>query len=832
MSRSLKLTIGISLSLLVILVAVVLFLRHLLTKSFPVTEGSIAVAGLLSETQVYRDRLGVPHVLARNEYDMFFTQGYVHAQDRLWQMDMIRRIAQGRVSEILGEMTVDFDKLFRTLGIARISEEIEQGLPPETRQLLAAYADGVNAFLRGNEHRLPIEFDLLDYRPDSWEPRHSIMVGRMIAWDLAMGTMTDIPFAMLADKVSLEKAAQAIPVTNGAVSNILTALRELQSTLAGHLTDDTLGIAGGVQWGEWFMPVNYKFRTASGSGRTSAGSNSWAVGPKHSVSGRPILANDLHLVMPVPSLWYQMHLSSPGWNVAGVSLPGAPLIVVGKNDAVAWGFTNGMIDDVDFFIEEVDVSLSTYLFRGRWLPLKTQEETMYIGKNDSLVLTRRSTHHGPIVDEILKSVGQSSPDSAPQHRFMLSMQWTGFESSDEFRAFYLMNKATNAAEFEAGVRSLAVPGQNVVYADTLGNIAHWVAARIPVRRNYNPMFPLPGWTGDADWKGYIPFNQLPKVWNPPEGFIASANNPFVGINYSYYVSDLWEPPSRITRIREMLNSPDVLSVEDVKRFQTDILSPHGREFSTHILRAFQDEYESDPLISSMLEYLRNWDFQYHRDNVAPTIVNTTFLKFLRNVFEDEMGDTLFRYFVTFTAIPYRAADQLLSAGDSTWFDDARTSHVETKDEILRKSLYDAMEELQTFFGNDTKLWRWGSLHTVTFVHPFGTRKPLDNVFNIGPFPLGGSGSTVNKAEFRFTQPAVGSTDPYAVVVGASMRHVIDLGDRTSFFSIITSGVSGQALHKHYDDQTILWLNGGYHTMIVNWKGVPDVTWERLTLKPK
>lgn len=819
MSKTLKLTIGISLSLLLIIAALVLFLRHLVIKSFPITEGTLSVKGLNNDVQIYRDEFGVPHIVAQNEHDLFFAQGYTHAQDRLWQMDMVRRLAQGRVSEILGDRTVDFDKLFRTIGLSQIAEVIEQSLHPESRQLLTAYAEGINAFMHDNLHRLPIEFDVLNYRPEPWEPKHSIMVARMIAWDLAMATMTDIPLAMLMDRVGLDKGAEAVPNTFSDRTTVLRDLKELRNALVGRLAANpqVVGLTSGAQWSTWFMPAYYKFRSASGRRGTSGGSNCWAVGSKRSVTGKPILANDLHLVMPAPSLWYQLHLVGPGWNVAGVSLPGAPMVIVGRNNAVAWGFTNAMVDDVDFFIEQTDSTLSMYLYQGKWLPVESKEEMIYFGK-DSVVFTRRSTHHGPVVDEIL-------PAGPQPYRYVLTMRWTGSDVSDEFRAFYLMNKAINADQFESGVRQFTVPGQNVIYADTAGDIAHWIAARIPVRANYNAMLPLPGWSGEADWKGFIPFNQLPHSRNPSEGFIASANDPFVDEKYPLYVSELWEPSSRITRLRELLRSGRLFGVDDMKRFQLDIFSPHGKEFSQQILQAFTMDSAWDTQVATALEYLRNWDFRFHRDYVAPTLVSTTFLKFLQNTFKDEMGDTLFRYFVTFTAIPYRVIDRLLRADSSSWFDNVATASVEARDEILRKSLYDALHELQAMLGTDMRMWRWGSIHTVTFAHPFGTQKPLDNVFNIGPFPLSGSGSTIHKAEFRFT-------DPYDVVAGASLRHVISLIDRSSFFTIITTGSSGQVLHDHYDDQTILWLNGGYHTMITDWKDKPGIRWDRLTLTPR
>lgn len=824
MSKPLKLTIGISVSFLVILVALILFLRHLITKSYPITDGKISVPGLHSNVDIYRDELGVPHISAKNEHDMFFAVGYVHAQDRLWEMDMIRRTAQGRLSEILGEPTVEFDKLFRIIGIAKTSAEIEKHLHPESRRALESYASGVNAFLEQYTNKLPIEFDMLNYRPERWEPTHSVIVARMMAWDLNMASVSDLPLGMITEKVDIQKASEAFPVTSDLGQKILVSLQELRRALIGDLTGDiqSRDDARQVRWGTWFVSTNYKFRTATGSKGLGGGSNCWVVGPKRSLTGKPILANDIHLLMPAPALWYQLHFRSPGWDVAGVSLPGTPLIVVGRNASIAWGVTNAMVDDTDFYIEQVDSASRTYNFQGRKFPLESNEETIYISTKDSLVITIRSTHHGPIVDDIHPALKRK--DSTYSH-FSLAMRWTGLDVSDEVYAFYLMNKARNAEEFEMGVQHLTVPGQNIVFADTFGNIGYWTAAHIPIRGKINSMMPMAGWTGENEWQGYIPFNQLPKLWNPPEGFIATANNKIVGDNFPYYISELWEPPSRITRIRELLASAEQLTPDDCKRFHMDIVSPHGKEFVTHLLRAFQNVTNITPDAALALEYLRNWDFRFSRDDVAPTIVNATFVKFLHNVFEDELGDTLLTYYVTFSAIPYRAASQLLAADSSAWFDDIRTPAIETKDEILRKSLFDALEELRRKLGPDTKTWRWGSLHTVTFAHPFGKQKPLDRVFNIGPFSISGSASTIYKTDFRLS-------NPYAVSVGPSMRHVIDLGNRASFSSVITSGESGQVLHKHYDDQSVLWLNGGYHTLVMDWNQIAQATWEHLVLKPQ
>jgi penicillin amidase len=546
------------------------------------------------------------------------------------------------------------------------------------------------------------------------------------------------------------------------------------------------------------------------------------VSPKRSSTRAPILANDLHLFLSAPSLWYQLNLSCPDWNVSGVSLPGIPLVIVGRNNALAWGFTNAMLDDADVYIDEFDSTLTTYMFEGRLRPVEARVETIYVGNTDSLLAPVRETLHGPVLDEIHPP---RLPARSAGKRFFLTFRWTGFEASDELYAFYLMNKARDSQEFEAALRFLAAPGQNVVFSDTAGNIGQWVTGRVPVRTRSNPMFPLPGWMGEHEWKGYVPFNQLPRIWNPPEGFVATANNPFVDERFPTYVSELWEPSSRIIRIRELMASDEHFGVKDFERFQMDVQSPHGREFAGHMLRALWSDSLGNPAAESALEYLRNWDYRFSKDNVAPTIVAATFVKFVRNVFEDELGDSLVLYYTMFSAMPNRIASQLLGSDSSAWFDDVTTGGVETKDEILRKSLYDALRELEEYLGTDTKLWRWGSLHAVTFAHPFGKQKPLDKVFNVGPFGISGSGTTVHKTDFRFS-------DPFNVFVGSSVRQVIDLGSRSSLSSVITTGQSGQVFNEHYDDQNVLWLNGEYHTILFDWDEISGAPWDQLVLKPQ
>ena len=834
MSKPLKLAIGVSVSLAIIAVAVFFFLRYLLIKSFPITEGIIPVSGIQSPVHIFRDELGVPHILADDERAMFFAIGYVHAQDRLWQMDLVRRTGQGRLSEIFGAAAVEFDKLFRTIDLARTADTLAERLHPESKRALEAYALGVNAFIADNETRLPVEFDMLNYKPDLWEPRHSLIVARMMAWELNLASMADLPLGLIAARVGADRAIELVPPWP---SDAPTTVRSPRATTSREeqtpIDLSALEVLKNATQPRWFITVNRMYREQAGNQGQSGGSNCWVVGASRSASGKPILANDIHLPMSAPARWYQLHCScgKPGsarmpeqdssqFDVAGLTVPGAPFVILGRNKHIAWGITNMMVDDADFFIEQVDSTSSSYLFNGNWRPIRSREELIYIGKSDSAIVWVRRTHHGPIVDEFERrdSVGRLVG------RYAVSMRWTGFDVSDEPYGFYLINRARDSEEFEVGVSAVTVPGLGMVCAETTGSIGYWSASRIPKRGTANPMFPLAGWTGQNEWQGYVPFPELPRLSNPPEDYIATANNKIVGSEYPYYISDLWEPPSRIQRIHELHDSREAPSIEDFERFQMDITSPFSKQLAGAIIEAIKSASQTDPEMKAVLEYLRNWDFRYGKDDIVSMIVDASFVKLVHNTFADELGDSLLYFYTSVSAMPYRAVGSLLEKDSSAWFDDIRTPQVESRDDILLTSVRDAINTLREKFGPDMKSWRWGLEHTVTFEHPLGKRRPLDRVFNIGPFPVGGSATTINKADFRIRLP-------YSTVVGPSIRQVIDLSNASGFWSVITTGQSGQPLHKHYDDQTVLWLNGSYHWISLDWNSIRNSNWEHLELRP-
>jgi penicillin amidase len=499
-----------------------------------------------------------------------------------------------------------------------------------------------------------------------------------------------------------------------------------------------------------------------------------------------------------------------------MSIPGVPGIVAGRNKQIAWGVTAVMSDEADFYIERIDTSDGQkYYYDGEWRPLTVREEEIHIKGDTTVQVTIRSTHHGPIVTDIQTFLKKASSP------YVASMRWTGAEISDQVEAFNKINRATNWGEFTKGVSEFSGPGQNFVYGDADGNIGYWCGVKLPLRGKQSSLLPLPGWDPSTEWKGFVPFSELPHLYNPPEGYIATANNKVTDDSYPYYISDLWEPASRIVRLREVLGPQSAFSVQDFERLQNDMFSHQAKRMMPHVLAALKDSALGVPDEQRVLEYLRSWNFMFTKEDIATTIYEEFFVKLLGNIYKDEMGDSLFHDWVLLMNVPIRVTTKLVEEGRSNWFDDVRTDSVETCDQIIRKSMREAIYTLRDSVSTQMKNWRWGDVHTVTLKHPFGLVKPLDRLFNIGPFTYGGGPTTLVSGEFSLNAP-------FQVTVGASFRQIFDFATPDEWRAVLPSGESGQVLHQHYDDQTQLWLNGAYRTVTSR----RDFgKWQRLILEP-
>ncbi|MEJ2103054.1 MAG: penicillin acylase family protein [Ignavibacteriaceae bacterium] len=793
----LKVTIGIIVSLIIIFIIGGYIFYHSLTASLPAYEGEMNVPSIKSEVKIYFDSLAVPYIIANNDEDVAFALGYLHARERMFSMDMIRRAAEGRLSEIIGPETVPFDRMFRTVGIYRTAKMIKEKMNPVALKLLEAYSGGVNFYLNEKKNKYPVEFDVLGYQPEKWKPEHCIMVIRMMAWELNLGWWTDLTFTELVQKLGEEKVKEILP---GYPENAPTIIPS--------------NIKKFTEINNDLIKTDKEFRKFMGMTGTHLGSNNWVVNSQMSSSGKPIIANDPHLAYRVPGIWYAAVIKSPEWNAAGVSLPGVPGIAIGKNDNISWTLTSIMTDETDFYFETLDSLHTKYLLDGKWKDLNILEDTINVRDANGVPIVIKSTHRGPIISDIhpFTFVFNTEETTFPP----ISMRWLGNEFSDEMGAFLRINKAKNWTEFKSAVEEYNVPGQNFVYGDDQGNIGYVFGGALPIRPNNATTFLFDGSDSKNDWKGFVPRNELPYLFNPPQNYIATANNKVIK-EFKYHITNLWEPASRIERITELLESKQKHSVEDYTKYQSDVKSPYARQIVPYILSAFKNVEIRDEKLKESLKLLEEWssfNFEMNKYLQTPAIFLTFFDKLMKNIYLDEMGEDLFNQYVFLANVPYRNVIELLETPNSIWFDNIKTTVIETRDDIIRQSLDDALDELETDLGTDVKEWQWGQLHTVTFKHAFsGASSLVDKVINIGPYEINGDGTTIFNTEYPFYESIekypLFRHKPFECELGPSMRFIFDFSNPNDFYLILTTGQSGNIFSDHYKDQTETFLDGKY-----------------------
>ena len=797
----LKVTIGIIVSLIIIFIVGGYIFYNSLTESLPVYEGELQAPSLKSEVKIYFDSLAIPYIFAENDEDAAFALGYLHARERMFSMDMIRRAGEGRLSEIFGTETVPFDRMFRTIGLSRTVKMIKEKMNPEGLKLLEAYSRGVNFYLAEKKNKYPVEFDVLGYEPEEWKPEHSIIVIRMMAWELNLGWWTDLAFTELVQKLGEEKVKEILPDYPENAPTIIPA----------DIKKVTKGVTKFAQINSNFIETDKAFRKFIGMTGTHLGSNNWVVNSQMSASGKPIIANDPHLAYRAPGIWYAAVIKSPTWNAAGVTLPGVPGIVIGKNDNISWTLTNIMTDETDFYYETLDSSRTKYLLDGSWKDLEVIEDTIYTRDGIKEPVEIKYTHRGPIISNIhpYNFIFNKDESTFPT----ISMRWLGNEFSDEMDAFLKINKAKNWGEFKSAVEKFNIPGQNFVFADKDGNIGYAFGGALPIRSNNTTTFVFDGTSTKNDWKGFVPRNELPYLFNPSQNFIATANNKVIK-DFKYHITNLWEPSSRIERITELLQAKGKHSVEDYMNYQEDIYSPYAMSIVPYIIFAFQDVEVKDKNLSQSLQLIREWNYEMDKYQQAPALFLTFFDKLMKNIYMDEMGDDLFNQYVFLANVPYRNILALLQNPFSLWYNDVKKNERKTRDDVIRQSFSDALDELESKLGKDVKDWQWGKLHTVTFKHAFsGVSGLLDNVINIGPYEISGDGTTIFNTEYSFSgsieEIPLFRHDPFDCELGPSMRFIYDFAKPDEFYLILTTGQSGNIFSDHYKDQTEQFLAGKY-----------------------
>ncbi|MQG38836.1 MAG: penicillin acylase family protein [SAR202 cluster bacterium] len=785
-----------------------------LKSSLPLYEGDYRVPNLSDTVEVFFDEYAVPHVFAKNELDAFFTAGYLMARERLFQMTINAATTEGKLSELFGESQLESDIFLRTWGIPRTAKKLVDILEPESKAILETFCKGVNTYINEIGDSLPIEFKLLRIKPFTWEPKHITGYARLMAYSLSQSWYPEMLFGQVSYMLGEKKALELWPI---APDEKPPFLPQISSDLS--IIHNTLASA------------DRKVRNILGTAGGSLGSNSWVIDGKFTRSGYPILANDPHLGNSQPSIWYEMHLVGGRYDVAGAFFPGVPFAVIGQNKNVAWGFTNLMADDLDFYVETVDEDYpNSYLFNGMWEKMKIRKETIDIKGSTSYEFIVRETHRGPIISDI--------HPLAKNAKHAISFRWTGNELSNEVKAFLGFNRMQDWHDFSQATKDYTVPGQNIIYADKQGNIGWRPAARVPIRKGGSMLVPLPGETNKYDWKGFVDFKNMPYLFNPDEGIIITANNRTIPNEFPYYVSGLWHERSRFDRINELLSNRDSLDIIDMAEIQNDVNSPFARFIKPYLLNALMNADLNNDNYKQAISHLSQWNGDFNSQSTGALIFSITLIKLLENIYSDEMallGDDYYKYWIGPVGgkgnwgIPLRNLRGIMLFGLSSWIDDINTSnHVETLEEIIILSFKEGVMELKEILGPSTFDWWWGRLHTITHNHAVGVASPfLDRVFNfnIGPFETDGSSTTINNGEYSLSSP-------FNRVVGPSFRRIVDLSNMNNTSFILPTGQSGLPTSAHYSDQTELYNSGAYRKTLIDEKIIRNSQFRKLTLIPQ
>lgn len=754
------------------------------------------VPALAAPVDIVRDRWGIPHIWAASLEDAFYALGYVHAQDRLWQMEMNRRIASGRLAEILGPGALEIDRFMRTLGVRRAAERGLAALSADTRRMLDAYAAGVNAFLAATPV-LPIEFWLTGARPEPWTPADSLAWVKMMAWDLGANWRNELLRMRLARSLPAERIHQLLAAEPG---EPVPALPDL-GTLYGELERDAVQLTR-------FAPDP-----------AALGSNNWAVAGDRSLTGRPLLANDPHLDLSAPPVWYFAHLSAPGVEAIGATLPGVPAIVLGRTDRIAWAFTNTGSDVQDLYIEKLD-GAGGYRAPDGPRDFEVFEETIEVKGREPVRLRVRATRHGPVVSDAVRE----APGITPRGH-VLALAWTALEPDDRtLEAALGFLRARNWEEFLAAARDFHTPQQNILYADVDGRIGFVAAGRVPLRRPDNDLrglAPAPGWQARYDWVGWVPFDELPRRADPPEGLLWSANERIVPAGHRHHFTHEWQPDYRARRIAERLRAAPRHGVGSFAALQADVVSLAMRELLPHFLAARPRSEEARRALAA----LSRWDGAMTSERAEPLVAWAWLRAFTRRLYADELGEAFPEYWAPRAA--FVAAVLARRNGMERWCDDVRTSTEESCAELLALSLEDALADLRRRYGSDSARWRWGEAHRAWHEHrPFARQRWLARLFDIR-VPSPGDAYTVNVGRTEFAN----EERPYTNRHAASLRAIYDLADLERSLFIHSGGQSGNVLSRHYAAYSEAWARGEYVPMRTNRATIEAEPHRRLRLLP-
>jgi penicillin amidase len=800
-----------------------------LRQSLPDVNGDATVAGLSADVDIVRDRDAIPHIFATNKLDGLFGLGYVHAQDRLWQMEFQRRVGHGRLSEIFGSVTVPQDRFLRTIGFGRAARGAWDRLPADTRRQVDAYVAGVNAFIAAHHGRqLPPEFTLLRFEPEPFSGVDVMVWVKMMAWDLSGNYASELLRRDMLAAVGAERMGQLLPAYPPDGLSILNDQRAPADAHGPHA--QALGSGSTIDAWPAFerMLTSGNPMVASlllgGAKHEAIGSNNWVVDGTLTATGAPMLANDPHLGTHVPSIWYLAHVSAGDLDMIGATLPGTPAVALGRNRDIAWGATNVAADVQDLYRERLDPSGRFAEFQGQQEPITVVPETIAVKGAESVVVNVRITRHGPLLSDAINANNAASahPPSAPALE-PLAFRWTALDPEDlTITAYMRLNEARNWADFTAALADYGTPSQNFVFADTQGHIGYYAPGHIPIRASGDGSQPTDGWTGDTEWTGYVPFDSLPHVYDPPSHMIVTANNrpsaalgaPLVALEYPN--------PYRAQRIVDLLHeitATKKLTPDDFRRIQSDTVSLHARDLLPRLLAHVQP---ASALDRDAIDILRAWDDDARGDSAAAAIFEAWFLRLAPVIAGDELGAASAGYEGRFSSIT-RFVEASLD-GNPQWCDNITTPTRETCDDAVTTALHQALDDLTTRMGREPRRWRWDAVHTAVFPH-----QGLDSVRFLRPLlsrsvPNGGDWSTVNVGP-------VAADAPYEQRSVPGYREIIDLSPANDSRYLDAVGMSGHVLSPHYDDFLKDWKDVRYRTMRTDRLEVETGSVGRLRLSP-
>ncbi|WP_397469481.1 penicillin acylase family protein [Psychrobacillus sp.] len=758
-------------SIVALCLVVVIGLNTYISSSKPIIKGELTLDALDAEVKVVRDEDGVPHIQAESDADLYRAQGFVQAQDRLFQMDLARRQASGRLAEVVGEAAIRTDKFFLTFSLRDAAEKSYEGYNDEAKQVLKWYTEGVNEFIRfaKEDNKLSYEFKLLGYEPEEWTEIDSLTIGKYMAYDLG-GNWSSLAINHWAlNEFSEDKAKELFIKYPEESRSIIEANKNNEVNVAGYFDASVL-------------PNEFN------------GSNNWVLSGDKTESGMPLLADDPHLGLSTPSIWYQMHLQSPEQNVSGVIFAGIPGIILGHNDEVAWGVTNVGPDVQDLYIETPNPEDRTqFSYEGKWEQAEVRNSPIKVKGQEDVPFEVVVTRHGPIISDVLFK--EEKPSA------LFSMQWTALEPTLELQAILKMNKSKNWDDFETALEDFHAPAQNFVFAAKDGTIAYKANGRIPLRKTGDGQLPVPGDSAEYGWKGYVPYDELPIVVNPKEGFIATANNEVIGESYKYHITDFWAQSYRYERIAEVLERDEKFTKEDMMNLQMDQTNLYAREFLTNMMGSVSKE-DVEGKYKDALTMLAEWNQVDDKDQAAPLIFYRWMKELPKTLLSKEMPKDVYEM------LPGKGniTDQFLRQGykeeESVWLEEYGGV-----DKWVYDSFAKVIDDLSEEYGDNEAKWKWGDFHQLTFDHPLSGASPiLGYLLNPKSVPVGGSNITVQ---------AAGSGEDGRVDHGASWRFVADLSDLSEAYHIVGPGQSGHVKSDWYNNQVMDWVKGKYHTTVID-----------------